>query len=327
VYEILGVSTTASQSEIRKAFYKKAKRCHPDKFSGDRDKEEEFKELNIAYENLSGAENIPKPESRTPPEDIFSFFRDWSSQFNPENDSNDYRTEEELQEIDAKQKSFNDACRHGDLTLVKKILSEDVKNLINIDRAESLHEAAKFGNLEVFEFLLTLKANIWKRDKIYKWTAFHYAAYNNKVNILEYIFNHSSAEDIEQIIATVTGKGFFKGNETLLHLAVRGKAVNALEFIIENKRFIDIDQADQRNLTALHHAVRKKYEICAFILLKHGAQLTANNYNPITFIDNENASPSTKKFINELNIAAKNPEGINLEAVKQDYSRHYCIIM
>lgn len=51
-YEILGVSRSATQDEIKKAFHKLAHRYHPDK-GGD---EKKFKEINEAYQVLSDKE-------------------------------------------------------------------------------------------------------------------------------------------------------------------------------------------------------------------------------------------------------------------------------
>ncbi len=48
-YEILGVKKSASQDEIKKAFYAEARKHHPDK-GGD---EAKFKEMNEAYQTLS----------------------------------------------------------------------------------------------------------------------------------------------------------------------------------------------------------------------------------------------------------------------------------
>ncbi len=44
-YDILGVSKTASETEIKKAYRKKAMGCHPDRHKGDKAKEAEFKKI------------------------------------------------------------------------------------------------------------------------------------------------------------------------------------------------------------------------------------------------------------------------------------------
>ncbi|MGL5205842.1 MAG: J domain-containing protein, partial [Metamycoplasmataceae bacterium] len=53
-YEILGVSNNATESEIKKAYFAKAKIFHPDVCKDD-DAEEKFKEVNIAYETLKNS--------------------------------------------------------------------------------------------------------------------------------------------------------------------------------------------------------------------------------------------------------------------------------
>lgn len=54
-YSILGVSKSATQDEIKKAYRKLAMQYHPDKNQGDKKAEEKFKELGAAYEVLGDA--------------------------------------------------------------------------------------------------------------------------------------------------------------------------------------------------------------------------------------------------------------------------------
>src|SRR6185295_11086078 len=59
-YKTLGVSKSATQDEIKKAYRKLAVKYHPDKNPGDKKAEEKFKEVNEANEVLSDAEKRKK---------------------------------------------------------------------------------------------------------------------------------------------------------------------------------------------------------------------------------------------------------------------------
>jgi curved DNA-binding protein CbpA len=53
LYGILGVERDANPNQIKKAYHKKALKCHPDKFPGDENKTAQFQALKEAYEVLS----------------------------------------------------------------------------------------------------------------------------------------------------------------------------------------------------------------------------------------------------------------------------------
>ncbi len=59
-YKILGVSKTATQDEIKKAFRKLAVKYHPDKNPGDKKAEEKFKEISEANEVIGDPEKRKK---------------------------------------------------------------------------------------------------------------------------------------------------------------------------------------------------------------------------------------------------------------------------
>ncbi len=59
-YEVLGVEKGAGDSEIKKAYYKLAKKYHPDVNPGDKEAEQKFKEANEAYAVLSDPDKRAK---------------------------------------------------------------------------------------------------------------------------------------------------------------------------------------------------------------------------------------------------------------------------
>ena len=56
LYEVLGISKTADEKTIKKAYRKLAKKYHPDMNPGDKTAEQKFKEATDAYNILNDPE-------------------------------------------------------------------------------------------------------------------------------------------------------------------------------------------------------------------------------------------------------------------------------
>ena len=65
--KVLGVSENASQDEIKRAYRRKAKECHPDLHPNDPDAAKKMNELNEAYDMLMNPEKYANRQQQQNP--------------------------------------------------------------------------------------------------------------------------------------------------------------------------------------------------------------------------------------------------------------------
>lgn len=86
-YKVLGISKSAGEDDIKKAYRRLAIKFHPDKNQGDKQAEERFKEIAAAYEILSDPSRRQKLDHEEAVEsgeaDTSDLFKNFDSLFEP----------------------------------------------------------------------------------------------------------------------------------------------------------------------------------------------------------------------------------------------------
>ncbi len=136
-YKILGVSPVASDSEIKNAYHRLAKKYHPDLRPNDEEHVRQFKEINAAYDNIKSMQNKRKNASErmfnNKNEETFSFndfnhiFR--KDRFSSDNNSRVKSTSAKQQKKDVVstlEVDFADAV----LGVQRQIIREDGKKIM-----------------------------------------------------------------------------------------------------------------------------------------------------------------------------------------------------
>lgn len=103
-YKILGVDKNASESEIKKAYRKLARKYHPDVNPNDKEAERKFKEVNEANEVLSNPENRKKYDQ---------YGKDWQHADEIEKARQRQRQQQQYF-YEGQQQDFGDPFGHGD---------------------------------------------------------------------------------------------------------------------------------------------------------------------------------------------------------------------
>lgn len=181
----------------------------------------------------------------------------------------------------------------------KKLSEEFIKNIF---------EKVKAGDLEVLESIKKLKLVdqimlLNKRDA-FGWSVLHWAIYENKDLLVKPLVDLYLSEEIKIGIELRTGRGFYHGDETPLHIALRycrsrqSEVRDALIMLLLNSG-ADINSIDQNGMTALHWAAaRDRVAIITHVIQR-------NNYELI-LKQNTRGNTALHEAVEHTNFAAIN---------------------
>ncbi len=169
------------------------------------------------------------------------------------------------------------ACERADMDTVKEYLSFEGVH----PKASLIIASTKSKSLEMVHFIYEL---LQSDDVLYKdfhgWTAAHYAASSNSVDILAYFWAKN-----QKLFDITTSPGIIlSGQQSVLLIAVNNNSAKAITFLAEKKPGM-LDLGDQRDWTPLNTAYKEGNFPLFIQLLKLGA-------NP-----NGMYTPSTKETI------------------------------
>lgn len=201
-YELLEVSKTATDSEIRKAYKKKARECHPDKASKNEMTAEKateaFKKVSEAYETLSDPikRKIYDMGSST-----FSFA--WSSTHFPYQNY-DFGCENKREKVSEPfflvkiDKEISELIEKDDEVLLDQFLNR--KKCEDSYLKTMLYHGCRTGKLHIVKYLIEVKklnANLIVDDHLFfTGTVFKAAAESGNLDLVKYLFE-TKGVDIE----------------------------------------------------------------------------------------------------------------------------------
>ncbi|XP_057328463.1 putative ankyrin repeat protein RF_0381 [Microplitis mediator] len=179
--------------------------------------------------------------------------------------------------------------------LIDLLLSNNADtNLSKNSNETALHLAVKLENLTLIKTLVEAGADLNAHSPAYKVTPLYLAIDQNHYGIAEFLITQGA--DVNYIFD-------IKGNCTLLHIAVRNKNENMIEFLLNNNANVNINvkycqttlniAIEQRNLKLIKKLIDAGGDVNLFSLKSNLAPLhTAvkqNNYEAAEFLINHGA--------------------------------------
>ncbi|CAH2311159.1 ankyrin-3-like [Pelobates cultripes] len=188
--------------------------------------------------------------------------------------------------------SMFDAAIKGNLSLLEEILKGSNVNAVNSSNETLLHVAAANGHIPVIEFLISKGAKVEARDNNNR-TPLHRAAENGHVEAVKVllkaganIYNlddgkqtpvHLAAQNNHQKVLQVfleEEAKRYKNRRNFLHMAAIKDDSKLVMMLLKNGA--QVDAIDEKNQTALFHAVSSQHEATVKVLLEHGALIDSN---------------------------------------------------
>lgn len=149
-----------------------------------------------------------------------------------------------------------------------------------------LHRAAKEGNKEIAFVLLKAKAKTNVCD-------------NQDKTPIDYFYNSLGKEETEKLLQSVSANN---SGKPALHLAAeKGNTIKLGQLISDHA---DVNYQDKDGNTALHHAAQAYEPAIVELLLKAGANVTAQNNLKRTPL-HEVLQPTTQEFSSQLRTSQK----------------------
>ncbi|XP_047740699.1 uncharacterized protein LOC108682971 isoform X3 [Hyalella azteca] len=177
---------------------------------------------------------------------------------------------------------FTRAALCGDAATIKEMCSKHTFDPNGKKAHHALLAACRSGHIEVARVLLDAGVDVHCKDAKSGWQAIHYAAYKDRVKVVELLLGYG--EWGARCVALVRVRGV---TCSLLHLAAHYGCCAVLAFLLSNnanlvKLNLAIDMRDAGHWTSLHHAVCESRVRACEVLLQAGADVNITDPHGVT---------------------------------------------